>query len=205
MIYALQNGIRVKANKNIKDATCDICNEVLIPKCGRIKIDHWAHKRNNDCDTWAEHETAWHSDWKNRFNKEYQEITIRKEIRSNIDDSYKTLAIHRADVRLPSGIVIEIQNSPISIDMVEEREKFYDNMIWIFNKDTFAKHIEIEEYDTNSEFWQTSKVLGFVKKPMFIDLNNDFLLEVKQIDIKHGTGYMITKTSFINKYRNNKQ
>jgi competence CoiA-like predicted nuclease len=51
---------------------------------------------------------------------------------------------HRADIRLNTGLVIEIQNSPIVIKEVIIREKFYgkDGLIWILN----AKKIFPEAY-----------------------------------------------------------
>lgn len=40
---------------------------------------------------------------------------------------------HRADVRCPSGLVVEFQNSHISPDDIEARENFYGRMLWIVN------------------------------------------------------------------------
>lgn len=206
MIYALQNGQRVMANKDIKDAVCDICGEVLIPKCGRIKTNHWSHKRNNDCDSWAEHETKWHSDWKNCFPKECQEIVIKKEIRLNDNDSYKTLVTHRADVKLPSGLVIEVQNSHISVNEIEQREKFYDKMIWIFNKDTFAKSLKLynnyyfdDHVNNHYSLKYISRTLRFCLKPIYIDIGNNKLLFISSFNcgFGNGSGIICNKTKFI--------
>ena len=68
-------------------------------KCGKVKVNHWAHKGNRNCDTWWEPETEWHRSWKNNFASEWQEIILADEI---------TGEKHIADVRMPDGFVIEI-------------------------------------------------------------------------------------------------
>ena len=41
---------------------------------------------------------------------------------------------HRADIVTASGGVVEIQHSPISVDVITEREEFYgEHMAWIFD------------------------------------------------------------------------
>jgi ribosomal protein L33 len=46
----------------------------LTPKCGKIKVHHWAHKNDLNCDSWREPETEWHRQWKNRFPNDWQEV-----------------------------------------------------------------------------------------------------------------------------------
>lgn len=133
MKFALsKEGKRIKANKHT-GGFCEMCGEPLIPRCGSIKIHHWAHKAGKDCDHWWEPETDWHRDWKNLVDEDFRERVIGKNgVR------------HRADIRLLSGIVIELQNSPLSFEERCEREHFYENMIWIIHLPN-AK-IEIIEY-----------------------------------------------------------
>ena len=38
---------------------------------------------------------------------------------------------HIADVKADSGLVVEVQHSPIAEDEMQSRERFYGNMIWI--------------------------------------------------------------------------
>ena len=52
---------------------------------------------------------------------------------------------HRADVRLDNSLVIELQHSPISAEMIAERERFYGSMIWLFDAQGFIKNIEIRK------------------------------------------------------------
>ena len=88
---------------------------------GDIKVWHWAHKSKKMCDHWWENETQWHRDWKNCFPEEWQEVVHFAE------DGEK----HIADVKTPSGLVIEFQHSAIKPDEQRSRELFYRNMIWI--------------------------------------------------------------------------
>lgn len=73
------------------------------------------------CDHWWENETQWHRDWKNCFPEEWQEVV------HFAADGEK----HIADVKTPSGLVIEFQRSAIKPEEQFSREKFYKNMIWI--------------------------------------------------------------------------
>ena len=73
------------------------------------------------CDHWWENETQWHRDWKNCFPEEWQEVVHFAE------DGEK----HIADVKTPSGLVIEFQHSAIKLEEIASREQFYKHMIWI--------------------------------------------------------------------------
>ena len=114
-------------------ATCECCGAELIPKCGNIRIHHWAHKGGHDCDHWWEPETEWHRKWKNKFPEEWQEI-----VKSDIEAGER----HRADIYNPGmELVIEFQNSSLDILEKESREKFYKKMLWVVNAAKFDFHI----------------------------------------------------------------
>jgi len=114
-------------------AVCEICKSVVISKCGAIYPYHWAHKNNEDCDPWYEPKTAWHKKWQDYFPDYQQEITINK---NNI--------LHRADILTEQGIVIEIQNSPITAEVIKEREDFYQEIIWVVNGVKFLQNVQSE-------------------------------------------------------------
>jgi competence CoiA-like predicted nuclease len=59
MLIGIVNNKRESAEPGIK-ATCPLCGKELIPKCGSIKIWHFAHKIDNQCDNWYEPESDWH-------------------------------------------------------------------------------------------------------------------------------------------------
>ncbi len=52
---------------------------------------------------------------------------------------------HRADIKLHNGVVIEVQNSAIEVNEVEQREAFYgkDGLVWIINGCTLIGHCSI--------------------------------------------------------------
>ena len=116
---------------------CPICGAVTIAKCGSKIINHWAHFRLKDCDPWWENETQWHRDWKNNFPLECREIS------HTAPDG----EIHRADVKTPTGIIVELQHSPISDKERISREEFYKNLVWVIDGEEFKK-FQVLSYTT---------------------------------------------------------
>jgi len=130
MMYSLVDGEKVEAKKGLQ-GTCVCCGSVTIPKCGTIKIHHWAHRSLTNCDSWWENEGPWHRDWKRAVGAEDPariEITIK---------DHESGKWHRADAMTPDGWVVELQHSPISHSDMDARESFYGQhakgMIWIFD------------------------------------------------------------------------
>ena len=121
MKFAIIDGDKVQASKGAR-GFCQGCGAEMIAKCGEFKVNHWAHKRVRQCDTWWETETEWHREWKGNFPSEWQEIV-------QFDSSTKEK--HIADVRTDKGLVIEFQHSHISPVERRQREDFYQDMIWI--------------------------------------------------------------------------
>jgi len=157
MIWALQDNEKVKAIP--KDtATCPICNPEVIAKCGSIKVWHWSHKSNKDCDDWYEPESEWHKKWKEEFPKECQEFTMGK---------------HRADIRTKSRWIIELQNSSISPEEIQEREEYYKRMIWLLNGENLCRGLELRNKKGVLTFrWKhPPKSFWFANKDIYIDLN----------------------------------
>lgn len=121
MKFALVHNIKTEASKAAK-GICPGCGSELIAKCGDIKLHHWSHKGNRNCDPWWENETIWHRSWKNNFLAEWQEVTL-------IDEG--TGEKHIADVRTDQGIVIEFQHSHLHPEERISREHFHKNMVWV--------------------------------------------------------------------------
>ena len=122
MKYALHNNNRIDPSPKAK-ATCPCCGSHVVAKCGTKKVWHWAHKSKQMCDHWWENETQWHRDWKNCFPEEWQEVVHFAE------DGEK----HIADVKTPSGFVVEFQHSAISQEERISRENFYNDMCWVID------------------------------------------------------------------------
>lgn len=163
MLYAIKDGERIEARKGVS-ANCPCCGEPVVAKCGKIYVWHWAHKKKSDCSDWYEPETQWHKDWKNQFPIECQEVVV-----TNPEKGKR----HIADVRLPNGLVIEFQNSPISSDTIEQRELFYDEMIWVINADKFRDNLNMW-HGNNLKWNHPRRSWIFSTKPKFLDFPNTF-------------------------------
>lgn len=112
---------------------CPICDSELGAKCGSRVMHHWAHIHQRNCDPWWENETPWHREWKNLYH-----ISCREVSHTAIDGE-----IHRADVKTPSGIIIEFQHSALNDEERIAREKFYDNLVWVLDGSVFSKNFDI--------------------------------------------------------------
>ena len=138
MKYAKLNDERIEPQKGIVNAMCPVCGELVIPKCGNIKMHHWAHQTKQNCDPWWENETEWHRQWKDCFPKEFQEVIMHDP---------ETGEKHIADVKTTSGFVIEFQHSAMKREEQMSRENFYKNMVWLIDArdyyETFKKHMGI--------------------------------------------------------------
>lgn len=112
---------------------CPQCGSPMIAKCGPRVLHHWAHFGRRNCDPWWETETAWHRGWKALFPEECREV-------SHVAEDGE---IHRADIKTPTGIVVEIQNSPMSDAERISREQFYGNLVWVLNGKRFQDNFDI--------------------------------------------------------------
>jgi len=128
MQYSIVDELRIEPAPKLK-GSCPACGNPTIAKCGSKVIWHWAHAGRVHCDPWWENETEWHRAWKSCFPTEQREII-------KFDTAGEK---HIADVQIPTGMVIEFQNSPISLEELQSREKFYGDMLWIVNARSFEK------------------------------------------------------------------
>lgn len=102
-------------------------------KCGPRVVHHWAHARPRACDPWWENETPWHREWKNLFPPHCREVT------HTAPDG----EIHRADIKTPSGIYVEVQHSSLTDVERRSREAFYQNILWVLDGRPFCKSFHI--------------------------------------------------------------
>jgi competence protein CoiA len=145
MKYALVNGVKTTPKKGI-NGHCQLCSAEVVAKCGDIKVHHWAHKSNIECDHWWETETPWHRNWKNCFPLEWQEI-IHKD--SNGEK-------HIADVKTPDGLVVEFQHSFITKEERDARESFYEHMIWIV--DGTRRKTDLRKFNSGTKFFKRTPI-----------------------------------------------
>jgi competence protein CoiA len=175
MKFAEVNGKRSEPQPKTR-GSCSRCGAETVSKCGDHVVWHWAHKSLAHCDPWWESETEWHRQWKDRFPADWQEIVL-------VDNS--TGARHIADIRTPSGLVIEFQRSSIDPAEVLAREAFYQKMVWIvdgcrneFDKHNFSNMRSLHNADGLVSFrWHgRSKLFArwHTEKPVFIDFGQGF-------------------------------
>lgn len=129
MKFALVDGIKRAPKPKLKGICCN-CGSPTQAKCGTRKVWHWAHVNLQHCDSWWENETEWHRLWKSYFPEQNQEVVHFDEI---------TGEKHIADIRTDNGMIIEIQNSPMSEAEMLSRENFYEKMMWIINGERFKR------------------------------------------------------------------
>lgn len=132
MQYALVDGERKEAIAGVA-GECPTCGAAMVAKCGTRVVHHWAHRGRRNCDPWWENETEWHRAWKNRFPEACREI-------SHIAPDGE---IHRADIRTPTGIYIEVQHSSMTDAERKSREAFYQNLVWVIDGAPFWKNFDI--------------------------------------------------------------
>jgi competence protein CoiA len=130
--FALLNGERVTAIPGAS-ANCPACGAVMLPKCGPRVMHHWAHGGRRNCDPWWENETEWHREWKDLFPIECREVM-------HVAPDGE---IHRADIKTPTGIYIEVQHSPMSDIERISRERFYENLVWIVDGRRFSSSFQL--------------------------------------------------------------
>lgn len=212
MFWAIVNNQRIEPKPKTY-GKCPLCNEKVVSKCGQIKVWHWAHLNSSNCDPWHEQETYWHLHWKLTFGKENSEIIIKKNKKWHI-----------ADIFNKQKIVIELQNSPIQKEVINQREEFYgEKMIWLVNGSKFKNNFYIKDFDDNSHWWfnkhdntKTKKGKKIFKweyprrswenlqRNVFIDFGDNQLFWVKTgMGTSSGTGLFIHKEKFIEKYEGN--
>ncbi len=169
---------RIKVQKGLR-AYCPLCNTMLRPKCGLIKIWHWAHLSAKDCDSWYEPETAWHLGWKAIFKPQFVEVPYGE---------------HRADISLPYNQIWELQASNLSAEEISSREQFYSKkkkaLMWLFNTEKYRHNINLKPEKRYSWFyWKwPHKSLSYCSR-VFLDLGEDGIFEVKKLRADVGEGY----------------
>lgn len=199
MQYALKDNRRVKATKG-QVANCPMCDGEVVAKCGDINAHHWAHK-TADCDSWAEGESDWHIGWKENFPEDCREVVVRR-----------ADTVHRADVKVLDW-VLEFQRSPITWEEIQEREHFYENMVWVACADGWR--FEIRDKGSYQTFrWKhPRKHWWHAHKPIFLDFcgsqdEGDRLFKVMKI---HGNtpcggwGLWVSKSEFIGSFKHELQ
>jgi competence CoiA-like predicted nuclease len=78
MVFAIINGEKEHARPDM-EGNCPLCDARVFSRCGEINAPHWAHFKDEGCESWYEPETDWHFHWKMVFGKNNAEVVIEKE------------------------------------------------------------------------------------------------------------------------------
>jgi len=168
MLYAKDSGGRKVRATPLARAYCPNCGTKVLAKCGEINVWHWAHKGADQCDSWADRESDWHRHWKSLMPPEQVEIVIEKNGER-----------HVADIVTKDGIIIELQSSHISPIEIEEREQFYDRMVWLFDVSEAVSSGRLRLRGLRNEYqtfrWQhPRKHIAYTTRTTWLDLDPSF-------------------------------
>ena len=193
MRYATFNGqARAEAAPGAR-GLCPSCGGIVIAKTGAIMAWHWAHAAN-ECDTWAEPDSAWHRDWQDQFPAAWQEAVIGP---------------HRADIRTPAGVIVEFQHSSLPVADIKERERFYGHrMVWVFdvsgayqNNRLLLRRKPGGDPRYRSFRWKhPRKTVATCDRPVFLDLGCGQLLRLRRYyggPPTGGWGLLISDSEFV--------
>lgn len=200
MLYAINNDERVIAQPKAV-GYCPACEELLVAKCGKIMIWHWAHKKSSNCEFHGEPETYWHVEWKSFAPIERQEVRMEKYL--NPIDGVKIMI---TDILGNDGkTAIEVQHSPISINTIENRIYFYGKIVWVFDMADCSKRIIFNNHTTHWTFrWNYPRLsqipcVGNGSK-LFWDFGATKIFEVRKLHGRGGWGQWIGKNIFITQF-----
>jgi competence protein CoiA len=169
------DGLKIWPQFSGQIAICDLCRNPIVAKCGDIVIPHWAHLSGHDCDTWYEPMTEWHVLWQQVFEADGADIEVRVNRNGHV---------HRADVMLENGVVVELQHSSISPKEIRERELFYGpGMVWIFDirdaHDNERFYLNKERGEQHTFRWEhPRKSIAFAKRKVYLDLGKGWLFHL---------------------------
>jgi len=137
---------------------CPECRRPLRAKCGDVIVWHWAHIAQSECPHGAG-ETAWHLGWKSLVRKEHCEVKLGE---------------HRADIVGNGGLVVELQNSPITAWEIRKREEHYKSMVWVFNAEGYSDNIDLRVRNGYISFrWKWPRQYQTeVRAPLFWDFGH---------------------------------
>ncbi|MFN6353438.1 MAG: competence protein CoiA [Cyanobacteriota bacterium] len=203
MKYALVGGQKSTPQPKLR-GRCIHCGEDMIPKCGKVKLWHWAHKTTDMCDPWWENESLWHRAWKEHFPRDWQEVSHVNPV---------TGEKHIADVKNEFGLVIEFQRSTLSEIERVSREVFFQDMIWIVDGSRGSHDSAYFSMGVSGpvqknpllyglEWWGQSRLLHFwsvSSKQVYLDFGHDVLWRLVSFnaETRQGLVGLIPKSDFI--------
>jgi competence protein CoiA len=154
VLYALTNGRKERASPG-QAGVCPGCGAPMVAKCGVDVAWHWAHKAGSDCDPWSEPIGPWHLSW--------QDLV-------RVDSVEVPRGPHRADIVGNGDMIVELQHSPLDPAEIQERERFYGTMVWLFDATYRFRSVETGP----RAFFSLGRVkhIQHCTKPVFLDFGS---------------------------------
>ncbi len=198
MIWAIKNNERIRASPK-ETATCPLCNQEVISKCGKIKIWHFAHKQDLGCYEF-EAETDRHIEMKLFFEKNLQGFEMEYNLGFAIPDLYNK----------ERKIAIEVQHSKISKEkFIERTQNYKDNgiyVLWIFDCTLLKENKNVADFLREAHKIYFGRIyiyqgkigdercitpIHFEKKERKIIINTDYCEVTPEYIDEHGNEYII--------------
>jgi hypothetical protein len=205
MIAALINGQLARAERG-KSATCPECKGDTYARTHNV-TPHWAHKplpdgEERNCS--RNEMTEWHRAW------QYARTDL------TCHEVYEIAADGRpikADTQNAAGYTIEFQHSPIHEDDVKRREQHWRKGCWVADgtpSEDGDERIRLErlpDENPSDGYWRfrwprMPRLLRVAKWPVWVDLGERGLLQVKFANQGRGGGWLVDRQWFINEVIN---
>lgn len=121
MLYALDSN-KIKIPATLKGVGfCPGCQQKLIPRCGKIRVEHWAHYKHSAClFCLYRADNDWSISWKFAFPAEYVEVPVKK-----------SATIEVADICLPNRLIFELWHDSLSLQKASESKSFFKSVVFI--------------------------------------------------------------------------
>lgn len=201
MIAALVNGKLTRAEHG-KPATCPECAGDLYARLPAHAIRHWAHKplpdgQTRNCTRNSEGMTEWHRAWQNE--------------RTDLDCIEVRGEGFIADTQNAAGHTIEFQHSRIHEDEIKAREQYWRKGCWVADGlPEGHEHIRLERLpgkNYTDDFWlfrwaPMPKLIYLAKWPVWVDVGERGILQVKFAKQGRGGGWLVTRQWFIDEIVN---
>lgn len=140
--------------------------------------------------------SRWHVEWQARFPQTWREVRVGCRI---------------ADIRLPSGYVIEFQHSPMNLREVSQRKRDYgDRMAWVWDARRPRAEGRLTLARQSNPLWRRFSWAGprrdvtVCRNSAFLDLGDGWLVNVYQKSLAEdqrsqlvGTGYLVSRAEFV--------
>jgi len=168
--YALVEGELVAATELGMRGRCyKGCLMIAKPGNGQV-VSHWAHEPGSDCPVAGTESSE--GDWHKEVKMLFEHFGAQPEVPGYIAANGR---LHRADVVLADGRVVEVQTKVMSEEAITSRETTYGDMCWIYDARYAHEWFNITNPSAPHVFrWATpQRALLAHQRPIYLDCGAD--------------------------------